>query len=156
MPVGGMTVRGGVLRYCVAVALVIGVQLASLWAYSSGIYQGQANVPLRKFPEDVDFFFVVTFAPTFIGLKYLVYEFAVRAFTRASGTLATWLCFYAGYAVALAADMMSVFSSSKPMADAGLAILGAVIYSPMVLIAAGGVIAGYVLWKDRPPAALAG
>lgn len=155
MSVGGMTVRGGVLRYCVAVALVIGVQLAGFWSHASGIYQGQANVPLSRFPEDVDVFFVVTFAPTFIGLKYLIYEFAVRAFTRTTDTVATRFCFYAGYAVALAADMMSVFSSSKPIADAGLAILGAVIYSPMVLIAAGGVIAGYVLWKDRPPGAVA-
>lgn len=155
MPVGGMTVRGAVLRYCAAVILVIGAQLAGFWSHSSGAYQGQSNVPLSRFPEDVDFFFVLSFAPTIVGLKYLVYEFAVRAFTGTTGNLATRVCFYAGYAVALAIDMTSVFAASKPIADAGLAVLGAVMQSPVVLIAAGGVIAGYVLWKDRPPSAVA-
>jgi hypothetical protein len=155
MPVGEMTVRGRMLRYCAAVALVIGAQLAGFWFHSSGVYPGRSNVPLRQFPQDVDLFFVLTFAPTIIGLKYLVYEFAVRAFTGKSGTRATGICFYAGYAIALAIDMMSIFSASKPIADAGLAVLGTVTMSPLVLIAAGGVIAGYVLWKDRPPSAVA-
>jgi hypothetical protein len=150
-----MTVRGEVLRYCAAVILLIRAQLAGFWSHSSGVYQGQSNVPLSRFPEDLDFFFVLTFAPTIIGFKYLVYEFAVRAFTGTTRSLAPRVCFYAGYAIALAIDMMSVFSASKPIADAGLAVLGAVMQSPLVLIAARAVIACYVLWKDRPRSAVA-
>lgn len=146
-----MTRGGAIVRYCVTSILLIGVQLSSLWFHSAGVYQGGANVPLIEFPEDVDVFFLLTFAPTIVGLKYLLYDFAVRAFTQTYMPLALRLCFFAGYAGALLFDMMCLISSSKPIADAGLAILGTILQSPLILIASGGVIALAVLLKDRPP-----
>lgn len=147
----GMTRGGGVLRYCAVVILMTATQLAGLWFHSSGVCQGSANVPLSEFPEDVDFVFVLTFAATMIGLKYLVYELAVRAFTGNSRTPAIRLWFNAGYAAALVIDMASVFSSSKPIADAGFAILAAVFQTPLVLIASAAAIAAIVLRKGTPP-----
>lgn len=145
------TMGGLALRYWAVVILAAATHLAGLWFHSSGIYQGPANVPLSQFPENVDFVFVLTFAATMIGLKYVVYELAVRAFTGNYKTPAIRLCFYAGYAAALAIDMASIFSSSKPIADVGLAIVAAVFQSPLVLIASAGAIAAIVLWKDTPP-----
>lgn len=43
--------------------LLIAAQVGSMWFHSAGVYQGDANVPLREFPEDLDIFFVLTFAP---------------------------------------------------------------------------------------------
>ena len=146
------TTRGGpALRYGVASVVLIATQLGSLWFHSAGVYQGKANVPLSKFPEDVDVFFVLTFAPTIIGLKYLLYDVAVRAFTKTYKPLGLYLCFFAGYVGALAFDVMCLFSSAKPIADAGLAILSTILQSPLILIACGGAIAVTVLLKDRPP-----
>lgn len=139
------------LRYCAVVILMAATQLAGFWFHSAGVYQGGANVPLSEFPEDVDFVFVLTFAATVFGLKYLVYELAVRAFTGNHRTPAIRLCFYAGYATALMIDMVSIFSASKPISDSGFAILAAVFQTPLVLIACAGAIAGIVLWKDLPP-----
>ena len=147
----GMTRGGAALRYGLASVLLIAAQLVSLWFHSAGVYEGRANVPLREFPEDVDFFFVFTFPPTLVGLKYLIYDVAVRAFTKDYRSPALFLCFVVGYAAALAIDLACVFAASKPMADAGLAIFGAILQSPLVLIAAGGTIAAIVLLKDRPP-----
>lgn len=146
-----MTRGGTVLRYGVVSVLLIAVQVYSLWFHSAGVYQGNHNVALREFPEDVDVFFVLTFAPTIVGLKYLAYDAAVRAFLKDYRTPALFLCFIAGYAVALAIDVACLFAASKPIADSGLAVLGTIMQSPMALLAAGGVIAATVLIKDRPP-----
>lgn len=116
-----------------------------------GRLSGARDLPLREFPEDVDFVFVLTFAATMIGPKYLVYELAVRASTGNYRTPAMRLCFYAGYASALVIDMASVFSSSKPIADAGFVVLAAVFQTPLVLIASAVGIAAIVLWKGTPP-----
>ncbi|WP_258805086.1 hypothetical protein [Pseudarthrobacter sp. NS4] len=148
-----MTRGGTLLRYAVVSVLLIAAQLVSLWFHSAGVYQGKANVPLREFPGDVDVFFVLTFAPTIVGLKYLVYDVAVRAFTKDYRTPALLLCFVAGYAAALAFDVACLFAASKPVADAGFAILGTIMQSPLILLAAGGIIAAAVLLKDRPPQA---
>lgn len=139
------------LRYGAVVILAAATHLAGLWFHSSGIYQGPANVPLSQFPENVDFAFALTFAATMIGIKYVVYQLAVRAFTGSYKSPAIGLCFYAGFAAALVIDMVSIFSSSKPIADAGFAILAAVFQTPLVLIAAAGAIAAIVLRKDTPP-----
>ena len=139
------------LRYCAVVILMAVTQLGGFWFHSAGVYQGVANVPLSEFPEDVDFVFVLTLAATVIGLKYLVYEFAVRAFTGDYTNPVIRLCFYACYSTALVIDMVSIFSASKPISDSGLAILAAVFQTPLVLIAAAGAIAAIVLWKDLPP-----
>jgi hypothetical protein len=149
----GMTRRGTWLRYAVVSVLLIGIHVGSLWFYSDGVYHGGANVPLFKFPEEVDVFYVVTFAPLAIGLKYLAYDSAVRAFIKDSGTPALLVVFAAGYLVALAMDVACIVAASKPIADSGLAILGAMFQTPLVLFAAGALIAGSVLWKDRPPQA---
>lgn len=146
-----MTRGGTALRYGVVSFLLIAVQLFSLWFHSAGVYQGKSNVPLSDFPEDVDVFFVLTFAPTIVGLKYLAYDVAVRAFTKDYRTPALLLCFIAGYAAAFAIDVACLFAASRPIADAGLAVLGTIMQSPMVLLAAGGIIAAAVLIKDRPP-----
>ena len=55
--------------------------------------------------------------------------------------------------VALMIDMASIFSSSKPRADSGFAMLAAVFQTPLVLIASGGAIAAIVFWKHLPPRA---
>ncbi|MDI3211960.1 hypothetical protein [Arthrobacter sp. AL12] len=120
------------LRYCAVVILMAVTQLAGFWFHSGDVYQGVANVPLSEFPEDVDFVFVLTFAATVFGLKYLIYELA-------------------GYATALMIDMASIFSASKPIPDSGIAILAAVFQTPLVLIACAGAIAAIVLWKGLPP-----
>ncbi|WP_223984734.1 hypothetical protein [Arthrobacter sp. NicSoilB8] len=147
----GMTRGGTVLRDGAAAVLLVAAQLAGFWFHSAGIYQGTANVPLAEFPEDVDVFYVLTFAPTIIGLKYLAYDFAVREFTKTYRTPALLLCFFVGYAAALAIDVACLFSASRPIADAGLAVLGAVFQTPLVLFACATVIAATVLLKDRPP-----
>ena len=117
----------------------------------SAIYQGAANVPLSGFPEDVDFVCVLTFAATVIGLKYLVYEVPLKAFTGTYRNRASWPCYYTGYAAALILDMASIFAGSKSISDSGLAILAGVFQTPLVLIASAGAIAAIVLWKDMPP-----
>lgn len=141
------------LRYCAVVVLMAVTQLVGFWFHSAGVYQGVANVPLSEFPEEVDFVFVLTFAATVLGLKYLVYEFAVRAFTGNYRNPVIRLCYYTGYTAALMIDMASIFSASKPISDSGLAILAAVFQTPLVLIASAGAIAAIVLWKDMPPRA---
>ncbi|MFJ6272346.1 hypothetical protein ACIQG8_20430 [Pseudarthrobacter oxydans] len=146
-----MTRGGTALRYAVVSVLLIAAQVGSMWFHSAGVYQGDANVPLRKFPEDLDAFFVLTFAPTIVGLKYLAYDAAVRAFTKDYRTPALLLCFGAGYAAAIAMDVACLFAASRPVSDSGLAILGTILQSPLALVAAGGVIAATVLLKDRPP-----
>jgi len=146
-----MTRGGAALRYGVASVLLIAAQLGSMWFHSAGVYQGDANVPLVRFPQDVDFFYVLTFAPTVIGIKYLAYDFAVRAFTKNYGTRPLSICFFAGYSAALAMDVACLFAASRPVADAGLSVLGAIVQSPLVLFAAGGAIAATVLLKDKPP-----
>lgn len=149
-----MTVRrhkaGLALRYALVVVLAASTQLASLWFHSSGVYRGPANNPLRQFPGDVDFFFIITFAATVIAPKYVLYELAVRAFIGTYKSRAIRLIFYAGYTAALGLDMAAIFSAAKPTADAGFAILAAVFQTPMVLIGFAGAILGIVLWKDRP------
>ncbi|MEV8083523.1 hypothetical protein [Pseudarthrobacter oxydans] len=147
----GMTRGGTALRYAAVSVLLIAAQVGSMWFHSAGVYQGDANVPLRKFPEDLDVFFVLTFAPTIVGLKYLAYDAAVRAFTKDYRTPALLLCFGAGYAAAFAMDVACLFAASRPVSDSGLAILGTILQSPLALVAAGGVIAATVLLKDRPP-----
>ncbi len=72
-----MTRRGTWLRYALLSALLIGIHLVIAWYFSEGVYQGGANVPLLRFPEEVDVIFVLTFTPTFIGLKFLAYDSAV-------------------------------------------------------------------------------
>lgn len=146
-----MTRGGTALRYGLASVLLISVHLIALWYYSSGVYRGRGNVPLGAFPEDVDFFFVLTFAPTLIGLKYLPYDVAVRAFTKGYRTRSLMLCFIAGYAAALAYDVACPVAASKPIADSGFAILGVLLPSPLIFIGAGGIIAATVLLKSRPP-----
>lgn len=146
----GMTRGGTALRYGLVSVLLISVHLIALWYYSSGVYRGRANVPLRAFPEDVDFFFVLTFAPTLIGLKYMAYDIAVRAFTKGYRTRSLMLCFLAGYAAALVYDVACLVAASKPIADSGFAIFGFLLHSPLILIGAGGIIAATVLLKDRP------
>lgn len=147
----GMTRSGTALRYGAVSILLITVQLASLWFHSTGIYQGQANVPLRRFPEDVDFFYILTFPPTFVGLKYVAYDVAVRALTKGYRTRALILCFIAGYAAALTYDVACLFAASKPIADSGFAILGVLLHSPLILLGAGGIIAAAVRLKNRRP-----
>ncbi|WP_455833551.1 hypothetical protein [Pseudarthrobacter siccitolerans] len=147
----GMTRRGTALRYGVVSVLLITVQLVTMWFYSSEVYRGQANVPLRAFPGDVDFFFVLTFAPTIVGLKYLAYDVAVRAFTKDYRKRSLILCFVAGYAAALAYDVACLVAVSKPVADSGFAIFGVLMHSPLILLGAGGIIAVTVLLNDRPP-----
>ena len=146
-----MTRGGTALRYGVVSVLLIAVQVFSLWFHSAGAYQGKSNVPLSDFPEDLDLFFVLTFAPTIVGLKYLLYDVAVRAFTKDYRTPALLLCFIVGYAAAFAIDAACLFAASRPIADSGLAVLGTIMQSPLVLLAAGGIIAATVLIKDRPP-----
>lgn len=146
-----MTRGGTALRYGVVSVLLICVHLVALWYYSSGVFRGQANVPLRAFPEDVDFFFVLTFAPTIIGLKYLAYDVAVKAFIKTYRTRSLMVCFVAGYAAALAYDVACLVAVSKPIADSGFAIFGFLLHSPLILIGAGGIIAATVLLRDRPP-----
>lgn len=90
-------------------------------------------------------------SPTIVGLKYLAYDVAVTAFTKDYRTPALLLCFIAGYAAAFAIDVACLFAASRPIADAGLAVLGTIMQSPMVLLAAGGIIAATVLIKDPPP-----
>lgn len=147
----GMTRRGTWLRYGLVSALLVVIHLGSLWFYSAGVYRGESNVPLIRFPQDVDFFFVLTFMPTLIGLKYLAYDAAVRAFTKGYRPPALMIAFAAGYLVALAMDIACLVAASKPTADSGFAILGAIFQTPLVLVAAGGLIAATVLLKDRPP-----
>lgn len=147
----GLTRGGSAVRYGAAAVLLVAAQLAGLWFHSAGIYEGTANVPLAAFPGDLDVFDVLTFAPTIVGLKYLAYDVAVRAFTKTYRTRALLLCFFVGYAAALAIDVACLFSASKPIADAGLAIVGAVFQTPLVLFAFGAAIAATVLLKDRPP-----
>lgn len=147
----GMTRRGTWLRYGLLSALLIGIHLGTLWFFSDGVYHGGANVPLRRFPEDVDVFFILTFTPTFIGLKFLAYDSAVRAITKGYTPAALMVVFIAGYVVALAMDVAGLIASSKPIADAGFAILGAIFQTPLVLLAAGGLIAAAALQKDTPP-----
>ena len=149
----GMTRRGTWLRYGLLSALLIGIHLGTLWFFSEGVYQGQSNVPLITFPQDVDVFFVLTFTPTLIGLKYLVYDSAVRAMTKSYRPPALVVVFAAGYAVALAMDIAGLVASLRPIADSGFAILAAIFQTPLVLLAAGGLIAGASLRKDRPPQA---
>jgi len=67
----GMTRGGTALRYAAVSVLLIAAQVGSMWFHSAGVYQGDANVRLRKFPEDLDVFFVLTFAPTIVGLNTL-------------------------------------------------------------------------------------
>lgn len=147
----GMTRRGTWLRYGLVSALLIGIHVGSLWFFSEGVYRGKANVPLTKFPQDVDVFFVLTFTPSLIGLKYMVYDSAVRAATKNYRPPAAMVVFAAGYVVALAMDVAGLVASSKPIADSGFAILGAIFQTPLVLLAAGVLIAAAVLPKDRPP-----
>ena len=147
----GMTRGGAALRYALASVLLVAAQLGSMWFHSSGVYRGDANVPLLRFPQDVDFFYVLTFTPTIIGLKYLAYDFAVKAFTKTYRTRGLRICFVAAYAAALAIDVACLFAASRPVADAGLAVLGAIVQSPLVLFAAGGAMAATVLLKDKPP-----
>lgn len=110
----GMTRGGTWLRYGVVSVLLISVHLVSLWFYSSEAHQGPANVPLRAFPEDVDLFYILTFAPTIIGLKYLAYDVAVRAFTKGYRTRPLMLCFIVGYAAAFAYDGACLVAASNP------------------------------------------
>lgn len=49
-----------------------------------------------------------------MGLKYLVYEFAVGAFAGTWRNRAIWLCYYAGYAAALIIDLASIFAGRNP------------------------------------------
>jgi hypothetical protein len=146
-----MTRGGTALRYGAVSVLLISVQLFSVWFHSTGNYQGQANVPLRRFPEDMDFFFILTFAPTVVGLKYFAFDAAVRVFTKDYRTRALMLFFIAGYAAALAYDIACLFAASKPIADSGFAIFGVLLHSPLILLGAGGIIAAAVLLNDRPP-----
>ena len=147
----GMTRRGMWLRYGLVSALLIGIHVGSLWFFSEGVYQGKSNVPLTKFPQEVDVVFVLTFTPTLIGFKYLVYDSAVRTATRGYRPPALMVVFAAGYVVALAMDIAGLVASLKPVADSGFAILGAIFQTPLVLLAAGGLIAGGSRQKDRPP-----
>lgn len=146
-----MTRRGTWLRYGLVSALLIVIQVGSMWFFSEGVYRGKANVPLIKFPQDVDVFFILTFTPSLIGLKYLVYDSAVRAATKNSKPPAVMVVFAAGYVVALAMDVAALIASSKPIADSGFAVLGAIFQTPLVLLAAGALIAAAALPKDRPP-----
>ncbi len=141
--------RSVALRYGAVVVLAAATQLAGLWFYSAGVYGGRSNIALRRFPEDVDFIFVWTFAASIIGLKYVVYEFTAKPCTRTRDTPATRIWFYAAYAIALVIDLASLFLSSRPIADAGFAMLGAVLYSPPVLIAAAFAIAAMAYWNAR-------
>lgn len=152
----GMTRRGTWLRYGLVSVLLIGIHLGSLWFFSEGVYQGHANVPLFKFPEEVDVFFLLTFTPTFIGLKYLAYDSAVRALSRNYRPPALIVCFIAGYLVALAIDIACLIAASKPIADSGLSLLGSIVQTPLVLLLAGAIIAGVALQKDAPPPAQRG
>jgi len=147
----GMTRRGTWLRYGLLSALLIGVHSGALWFFSEGVYHGGANVPLRRFPQDVDVFFVLTFTPTFIGLKFLWYDAAVRSFTKGFRPPAVMVVFIAGYVVALAIDVACLIAGSKPIADSGFAIFGSILQSPLVLILAGAIVAGLALQKDFPP-----
>ncbi|MGX5718107.1 hypothetical protein [Arthrobacter sp. MAHUQ-56] len=148
-----MTRRGTWLRYGLLSALLIGIHLGTLWFFSDGVYHGGANVPLRRFPEDVDVFFVLTFTPTFIGLKFLAYDSAVRAITKGYTPAAVMVVFIAGYVVALAMEIAFLIAASKPVADSGFAIFGSILQTPFVLLLAGAIVAGLALNKDFPPQA---
>jgi len=147
----GMTRRGTWLRYGLLSALLIGIHLGTRWYFSEGIYQGGANVPLRKFPENVDVLDLLTFTPVFIGLKFLAYDSAVRSFTKGYTPPAVVVVFIAGYAVALAMDIACLIAAAKPIADSGFALLGPILQTPFVLFLAGAIIAGLALNKDFPP-----
>lgn len=149
----GMTRRGTWLRYGLVSVLLIGIRLGSQWFFSDGVYQGRANVPLLKFPAEVDVVFLLTFTPSFIGLKYLAYDSAVRALTKHSRPPVLIACFIAGYLVTLAMDIACLIAASKPMADSGLAILGPVVQTPVVLLVSTALIAGGALQKGAPPLA---
>ncbi len=147
----GMTRRGTWLRYGLLSVLLIGIQLSTQWYFSEGVYQGGANVPLRKFPQDVDVFFVLTFTPTLIGLKFVAYQSAVRSFTKGYRPPGVIIVFIAGYVVALAMDIACLIAASKPIADSGLSLLGPILQTPLVLLVAGAIIAGAALQNGAPP-----
>jgi hypothetical protein len=147
----GMTRRGAWLRYGLVSVLLILIHVGALWFFSDGVYHGNANVPLFKFPEEVDVLYILTFTPLFIGLKYRVYDAAVRAATRNYRPRAAVVCFVAGYVVALAMDVACLVAASRPIADSGLSILGSVFQTPLVLLVAGALIAGAGMQNGRPP-----
>jgi hypothetical protein len=147
----GMTRRGTWLRYGLLSALLIGIHLGTQWFFSEGVYQGDANVPLRRFPENVNVLDLLTFTPIFIGLKFLAYDAAVHALTKGYRPPAVMVIFIVGYLVALAMDIACLIAASKPIADSGFALLGSVLQTPFVLLLAGAIIAGLALNKDAPP-----
>ena len=147
----GMTRRGTWLRYGLLSALLIGIHLGTQWFFSEGVYQGDANVPLRRFPENVNVLDLLTFTPILIGLKFLAYDAAVQALTKGYRPPAVMVIFIAGYLVALAMDIACLIAASKPIADSGFALLGSVLQTPFVLLLAGAIIAGLALNKDAPP-----
>lgn len=75
-------------------------------------------------------FYVLTFAPTIIGLKYQGYDVAVRAFTKGYRTRSLIACLIAGYAAAVAFDVACLVASSQPITDSGFAIFGGLLHSP--------------------------
>ncbi|MGN7150341.1 hypothetical protein ACTHQ6_15260 [Arthrobacter sp. SAFR-179] len=149
----GMTRRGTWLRYGLLSALLVAIHLGTQWYFSEGVYEGRANVPLRKFPENVSVLDLLTFTPIFIGLKFLAYDSAVRSFTKGYRPPALMVIFIAGYVVALAMDIACLTAAAKPIADSGFALLGPILQTPFVLFLAGAIIAGLALQKDFPPEA---
>ena len=112
---------------------------------------GPSKRPAQGLSWGRGLFYVLTFAPTIVGLKYLAYDVAVRAFTKDYRKRSLMLCFVAGYVAALAYDVACLVAVSKPVADSGLAIFGVLMHSPLILLGAGGIIAVTVLLNDRPP-----
>lgn len=147
----GMTRRGTWLRYGLLSALLIGIHLGTRWFFSEGVYQGAANVPLRRFPDNVHIVDLLTFTPIFIGLKFVAYDSAVRAFTKGYRPPAVMVIFVAGYVMALAMDIACLIAASRPIADSGYALLGSILQTPFILLLAGAIIAGLALNKDAPP-----
>jgi len=152
----GMTPHGTWLRFGLVSALLIAIHVGSFWFFSEGVYQGNTSVPLRRFPEDVSIWDVLTFTPIFIGLKFLAYDSAVRTITKDYRPAALTVVFIAGYVVALAMDIACLIAAAKPVADSGFALLGPILQTPLVLLLAFAIITGVSVQHDAPPQARPG
>jgi hypothetical protein len=118
----------------IATAVCIAIAYLAPLYYRSDLYTGVRTVTNPD--NDVNILAVAFILGICVFLKYLLYDWLGRKLLKRSPSiyLKAKAMFWSVYSLALAIDILAIFSSSKPAVDSGFAIFGLILYSPPLLL----------------------
>lgn len=139
------------MRYVCVVVLIVATIFAAITYYRSGMYTGVSNIPLPSYPTGNDYLNIIWTAGLLVGLKYAIYDLVGGRIIKNAVNRAPRIVHYTAYGLALACDLLIVWSANQPISDSGLVLLAAIFYTPAILVI-GLIISSVMARRSVPPA----